>query len=92
MGECINTCVEASVKFYFDFQGLQLSDKTNRYKCMKEKASLVHMHIATTAGAAANNNALFQYVSNNPLAHQLLNCLDSCGLSHMRPLLAKHCI
>jgi len=89
-GEWINISVKAVVKFYFDFQGLQLSDKANRYKSMKEKASLVRMHIVTTAGIEANNNALFQYVSNNPLAHELLNFLDSCGLLHLHPVLVKH--
>jgi hypothetical protein len=82
--------VKTVVKFYFDFQGLQLSDKTNRYKSMKEKASLIYTHIVTTAGIEANNNALFQYVSNNPLAHELLNFLDSCGLVHLHPVLVKH--
>jgi hypothetical protein len=63
IGEWIQTSVKSVVKFYFDFQGLQLSDKTNRYKSMQEKASLVHMHFVTTAGIEANNNALFQYAS-----------------------------
>jgi hypothetical protein len=63
IGEWIQTSLKSVVKFYFDFQGLQLSDKTNRYKSMHEKASLVHMHFVTTAGIEANNNALFQYAS-----------------------------
>ena len=89
-GQWIHVSVKAVVKFYFDFQGLQLSDKSNRCKNMKEKASIVHKHIVTTTGIEAHNNALFQYISNNPLAHELLDFLDSCGLLHLHSVLVKH--
>jgi hypothetical protein len=90
VGEWIETSIKNVVKFYFDFQGLQLSNKINRHKSMKEKASLVYMHFVSTAGIEADNSALFQYVSNNPLAHELLDFLDSCGLMHLHPVLVKH--
>jgi hypothetical protein len=86
----IDTPVNTVVKFYFEFQGLQLSDKSNRCKSMADKASLVRAHFVYTAGIEANNNALFQYVSNNPLAHELLDFLDNCGLIHLHPVLVKH--
>jgi hypothetical protein len=88
--EWILCSVKSVVKFFFDFQGLQLSDKTNRYKTMKEKACLVQRHIVITCGIEANNNALFRYVSNNPLALELLNFLDDAGLMHLHPVLVKH--
>jgi hypothetical protein len=88
--EWVNTSVKAAVKFFFDFQGLTLSDKVNRCKTMKEKASLVYKHTVTTVGIEANNIALFQYVSNNPLAQELLDFLDDCGLMHLHPVLIKN--
>jgi hypothetical protein len=90
VGEWIETSVKTVVKFYFDFQGLQLSNKINRLKSMKEKASLVRMHFISTAGIEADNSALVQYVFNNPLAFELLEFLDSCGLMHLHPVLVKH--
>ena len=35
-------------------------------------------------------NNLCRYISNNPLAHELLDFLDSCGLVHLHPVLVKH--
>jgi hypothetical protein len=90
VGEWIEVSVKTVVKFYFDFQGLQLSNKVNRHKSIKEKASLVRMHFVSTVGIEADNSALLQYVSNNPLAHELLEFLDSCGLMHLHPVLVKH--
>lgn len=90
VGEWIETSVKSVVKFYFDFQGLQLSNKINRHKSIEEKASLVRMNFISTAGIEADNSALLQYVFNNPLAHELLEFLDSCGLMHLHPVLVKH--
>jgi hypothetical protein len=88
--EWIKSPIRKVVQFYFDFQGLQLSNKTNRYKSMEEKASLVGMHFITTAGIEANNNALLQYISSNPLAFELLEFLDECGLHYLHPVLVKN--
>jgi hypothetical protein len=86
----INASVKEVVKFFFEFQGIQLSDKSNRHKAMKDKASIIRTHIVATAGMEANNDALFQYVANNPLAHELLNFLDDFGLLYLQPTLVKH--
>ena len=86
----INASVKEVVKFFFEFQGIQLSDKSNRHKAMKDKASIIRTHIVATAGMEANNDALYQYVANNPLASELLNFLDDFGLIYLQPTLVKH--
>jgi hypothetical protein len=90
LSKWVRTSVKDVVQFFFAFQGLQLSNKTNRCKSMKEKASLVHMNFVTTAGIEAENNALSLYVSNNPLAHELREFLDDCGLLYLHSILVKH--
>jgi hypothetical protein len=88
--QCINISVRDVIAFYFDFQGLSLSDKSNRLKSMKEKAALVHTHIITTTAIELNNNSLFRYTSNNPLAHELLQFLEIHNILHLHPVLVKH--
>jgi hypothetical protein len=90
LSKWVRTSVKCVVQFYFAFQGLQLSNKSNRFKSMEEKASLVHMNFVTTAGIEADNNALSLYVSNNPLAHELREFLDDCGLLYLHSILVKH--
>jgi hypothetical protein len=89
-GQWILVSVKDVVTSFFDFQGVQLSDKANRYKSMTEKASFVRTHIIATAGMEACNNDLHQYVANNPLALELRDFLESNSLLHMQPVLVKH--
>ena len=86
----IHASVKEVVKFFFEFQGIQLADKNNRHKTLKDKASIVRTHIVATAGMEANNDALFQYVANNPLAFELMDFLDDFGLIYLQPTLVKH--
>ncbi len=86
----IHASVKEVIKFFFEFQGIQLSDRSNRLKSIKDKASIVRTHIVATSGMEANNEALFQYTANNPLAFELLDFLDGFGLIYLQPTLVKH--
>jgi hypothetical protein len=85
----IRVSVKGAVQFMADLQGLQLSNTENLLKTMESKAELVCSSIISTIGIEAEMYCLNQYVSNNPLADELLDFIKKQNIGHIRPSLVR---
>jgi hypothetical protein len=88
----IRVSVKSAVQFMADLQGLQLSNRANVFKSMEAKAELACNSIISTIGIEAEMYCLEQYVSNNPVAHELLDFIKKENIGHVRPSLVKSAV
>jgi hypothetical protein len=77
------------VQFIAGPQGLQLSNRENLLKSKQAKAELVCNEIVSTVGIETEDYCLEQYISNNPVAHELLDFIKKENIGHITPSLVK---
>jgi hypothetical protein len=82
----IEVSVKDAVLFFCSFQGCQLFKGESRSMTMEAKAQLVCSSIFSIVGIEA---AQEHYVSNNPLAHELLDFINQKDLGHIGRSLVK---
>jgi hypothetical protein len=87
--EWIRVSVKDAVQFTASLQGLQLSNRENLLKSKEAKAELVCNKIVSTVGIEAEKYCFDQYMSNNPVAHELLDFIMKENIGHTRPSLVK---
>jgi hypothetical protein len=85
----INVSIKDVVLFFSNLQGCQLSKGEIRSLSMEAKAELVCSSILSTVGIEAELYAREQYVSNNPLAHELLSFIKQQDIGHIERSLVK---
>jgi hypothetical protein len=82
----INVSIRDAVLFFSNLQGCQLSKAESRSMSLDAKAELVRNSILTTVGIEA---ASYEYVSNNPLAYELLDFIKQQDIGHIERSLVK---
>lgn len=85
----IRVSVRDAVQFIAGLQGLQLSVRHNRSKTIEAKAELVCSSIVSTIGIEAEMHSFHQYVTDNPLAHELMDFINQEDIGHIGPALVK---
>jgi hypothetical protein len=85
----INVSIRDAVLFFSNLQGCQLSKGENRSISMEAKSELVSRDILSTVGIEAESYARELYVSNNPLAHELLDFINQQDMGHIERSLVK---
>jgi hypothetical protein len=85
----IRVSVKDAVQFMAALQGIQLSNRENLLKPKEAKAELVCNSIVSTIGIEAEKYCLEQYISNNPVAHELLDFVKKENIGHITPSLVK---
>jgi hypothetical protein len=85
----ISVSVKDAVQFIAGLQGLQLSTRENRSKTINDKAELVCCSIVSTIGIEADMYSFQQYISDNPLAHELLDFINQEDIGHTQRSLMK---
>jgi len=85
----IDVSIKDVVQFFSNLQGCQLSKGEARSMTMEAKAELVRSSILTTVGIEAALYACEQYVTNNPLAHELLDFIKQQDIGHIELSLVK---
>jgi RNase P subunit RPR2 len=76
----INVSIKDVVLFFSNLQGCQLSKGETRSISMEAKAELVCSSILSTVGIEAE---LYQCMSDNPLAHELLEFINQRDMGHI---------